>query len=95
LERRSKTTTAPATDCWLQFKSSYSKKMRQNISTILAIVILNFGPPNSVSAQSEPEVINYGNNKEAGSDGETQGITRYPEVSRPGSKWHKRLTWTE
>lgn len=59
--------------------------MRHFINTIFTILILTFVLPNSVFAQSDQKVIDYGNNKDAGNFININGPKQYYEIYGQGT----------
>ncbi len=59
--------------------------MRKHIKTIITLLILTFILPNSVFAQSDLKVIDYGNNKDAGKFITINGAKQYVEIYGQGA----------
>lgn len=59
--------------------------MRQYIKAIITILILTFVLPNSVFAQSDLKIIDYGNNKNAGKFISINGAKQYFEIYGQGT----------
>jgi hypothetical protein len=68
----------------VNFISALLNKMRQHIHSIFAILILTFVFTVSVKSQSDLKVIDYGNNKDAGTYITINGAKQYFEIYGQG-----------